>query len=537
MTSPPNRKPRGSAKDAKGKGTGGQFAHKPVADDPDVELEIDLSVNGGVWWENDIENVTQRLLQELGYSPNEIPNFQENYHLLTKREQSLIFALDEIRGGGVPLLLGPVGSGKTEGAISIANAMGADYYMVTLSELDDPSALTGRAVPGDITKQLPEVTIAPAPWLRAAIQEEELAKEEGRLPTPMVLHMDEITAAGPGVNEAVLGLICNRTVGGYKVPDHVSFIASGNRPQDSSHARKLSEALANRFSQVNIGLPTADEWHQYTFKDKPKHSNTENWIESATTFPEFVKEHPYVWDTGTDQHKTLRAEEVVFPTPRTMNQAQRRVAELMTRYKLNGIDRTHPSIVMALESKIGKTATQKFFAFVADQSFPDHKKWFDDPNGNSPESPKNINLVGRGVTQAQVTLDRMVASLSSPPDPPVGNAQETNKYQLEKYAKMIEAIVIINERSGTPRLCHGAFEKLQSGAKALYKAPEYDASGNERHIGDPYTRLKAHNPKLMQKLIDQYMEPDPDSGESYQDKIDTLRTATTKRQRNVDAGF
>lgn len=86
----------------------------------------------------------------------------------------------------------------------------------------------------------------------------------GLLPQPTdqprgVLFIDEITNAPQGVKSALYGLILDRFVGEYRLPEGWVIIAAGNRVEDRANASRMPSALSNRFVHITLD-PTVDDW-------------------------------------------------------------------------------------------------------------------------------------------------------------------------------------------------------------------------------------------------------------------------------------
>jgi hypothetical protein len=67
-----------------------------------------------------------------------------------------------------------------------------------------------------------------------------------------IFFMDELNAAPPQMQAACFGLVLDRKVGNYKLPDGWRIVAAGNRQSDRAAAQKMPSALANRFAHIDI---------------------------------------------------------------------------------------------------------------------------------------------------------------------------------------------------------------------------------------------------------------------------------------------
>lgn len=135
-----------------------------------------------------------------------------------------------------PFLWGAPGVGKSDVVRAIAaeeNKTIVDFRAV----LRDPVDLRGLpSIDGDTARWLPP----------GDLPNEERDGKEG------ILFMDELNAAPASVQAACFGLVLDRKVGEYKLPDGWKIIAAGNRQSDRAAAQRMPSALANRFAHIDI---------------------------------------------------------------------------------------------------------------------------------------------------------------------------------------------------------------------------------------------------------------------------------------------
>jgi hypothetical protein len=150
-----------------------------------------------------------------------------------------------------PLFLwGPPGIGKSEVVADIAQEMGGFMIDLRLGQMD-PTDI--RGIPF-YNKELGKMDWAPPIDLPDA----ELAAQYPII----VLFMDEMNSAPPGVQAAAYQLVLNRRMGKYVLPDNVVMIAAGNRESDKGVTYRMPTPLANRFVHVEmkVDFPSWQEW-------------------------------------------------------------------------------------------------------------------------------------------------------------------------------------------------------------------------------------------------------------------------------------
>ena len=146
-------------------------------------------------------------------------------------------ALNAYLDADIPAFLwGAPGVGKSDAVRAVAKSRDAnliDFRAV----LRDPVDLRG----------LPSIQDGVARWL--APSDLPNAERDGN---NGILFMDELNAAAPSVQAACFGLVLDRKIGEYTLPDGWKIIAAGNRQSDKAAAQRMPSALANRFAHIDV---------------------------------------------------------------------------------------------------------------------------------------------------------------------------------------------------------------------------------------------------------------------------------------------
>jgi len=130
--------------------------------------------------------------------------------------------------------------------------------------------------------------------------------QEGRDGKKGILFMDELNAASRMMMAACFGLVLERKVGEYVLPDGWAIIAAGNRVLDRAAANSMPTALRNRFAHLTI-VPDLQSWCEWAAR-----------VGLHPLVTAFVRFRPELL------HKMPEGEENSFPTPR----AWERVAKI-----------------------------------------------------------------------------------------------------------------------------------------------------------------------------------------------------------------
>ena len=147
-------------------------------------------------------------------------------------------------------LWGPPGIGKSEVVADIANELGGFMIDLRLGQMD-PTDI--RGIPF-YNRENGKMDWAPP----IDLPDEEFASQY----PVVVLFLDEMNSAAPGVQAAAYQLILNRRIGKYRLPDNVVIVAAGNRESDKGVTFRMPTPLANRFIHIEMkpDFPTWQEW-------------------------------------------------------------------------------------------------------------------------------------------------------------------------------------------------------------------------------------------------------------------------------------
>jgi hypothetical protein len=168
-----------------------------------------------------------------------------------------------------PLFIwGPPGIGKSECVEQITNELPNSHLIDIRLSLWEPTDIKG--IPYFDSNIGKMVWGAPS-----ELPDEEMAKAYDNI----VLFLDEMNSAAPGVQAAAYQLILNRKVGQYKLPDNVIIIAAGNREADKGVTYRMPAPLANRFIHLEMAV-SFDDWFQWAV-DNRVHQDVVGYLQFA----------------------------------------------------------------------------------------------------------------------------------------------------------------------------------------------------------------------------------------------------------------
>lgn len=143
------------------------------------------------------------------------------------------------RDNRIPTFLwGAPGIGKSEVIASVAREEGIKLIDFRAA-LRNPVDLMGIPSPDKAHKN----TV----WLTPSELPNE--KRDGKRG---ILFLDELNTASPQVQNACLGLVLDRRIGDYVLPEGWDIVAAGNRQSDRTGVQRMMRALANRFAHIDV---------------------------------------------------------------------------------------------------------------------------------------------------------------------------------------------------------------------------------------------------------------------------------------------
>ncbi|MGB5864781.1 MAG: MoxR family ATPase [Sulfitobacter sp.] len=167
---------------------------------------------------------------------------------------------------------------------------------------------------------------------------QDLPRENG----PSILFLDELTAAAPSLQPTVYGLLQERRVGAYLLPEDTFIVAAGNMVEDGAVAYEMGTALSDRLIHLSLRAEAGDWLASYAV---PRN------LHPAVTA--FIRTRPDLLDTT---EEALRRGLMIACTPRSWA----RVSTILYA--------THDKFLrdMLLAGTLGDAAAAEFILIVDD---------------------------------------------------------------------------------------------------------------------------------------------------------------------------
>lgn len=173
-----------------------------------------------------------------------------------------------------------------------------------------------------------------------------------------IILMDELSSAPQTVQAAALGLVLERQVNDYKLPDTVMMVAAGNRSTDGTVHSSMPQPLRNRFHHVNLTL-SSDDWLEWAMK-----SNV------AVEVQSFIKSSPEKLNQFDPKSKAVYA----YATPRSWEFVSEEIVKF-NYLKSQGVELNDTDLHRRIASLVGEDMRAMFKAhFDEANKLPDPYK-------------------------------------------------------------------------------------------------------------------------------------------------------------------
>jgi MoxR-like ATPase len=189
------------------------------------------------------------------------------------------------------MLHGRPGIGKTQIVQQLAQETGARLFDLRLTTIE-PQDLRGLPFYDHEARR----TVWYPP--------EDLPSDPDR---PAILFLDELTAAAPTLQPAVYGLLQERRVGQYVLPEGTFIVAAGNTVEDGAVAYEMGTALSDRLIHLSLRAEAGDWLASFAVP---------RGVHPAVTA--FIRTRPDLLDTT---EETLRRGQMIACTPRSWERA------------------------------------------------------------------------------------------------------------------------------------------------------------------------------------------------------------------------
>lgn len=222
--------------------------------------------------------------------------------LLVERElkaQAKFTLADDDQPLNVPLILGPVGAGKSSIARELAKKNDLMLLAINSGENSDATNLSGVPVPSMIRSLIKKGTEEEKKDARHAYMEwvlnyyAALACEQ-----PGMLFFDDLDKAPAAIQGAMLGVTAERRFRDRSLHKGTLIIGAGNRIDDDKYANEISESLRTRMTVIEM-IPDVVSFSQYGAESKRIHPTVIGYLQ-------FRPDHLHEWKEGVFR----------FPTPR-----------------------------------------------------------------------------------------------------------------------------------------------------------------------------------------------------------------------------
>ena len=258
--------------------------------------------------------------------------------------------------GIAPVLIwGPPGVGKSAMVTALGKELGLPVEVV-LASIREPSYFSGLPV---VTEE--GVRFEPPAWAKR------LAKAGKG-----ILFLDDIFAAPPAVQAALLRVVLDRVVGEIELPPSVHIVAAAIPPELVAGGWDLSPPLANQFVHLEYKV-NVDEWVRDfpTYWGNPPDIDLEPevWARARAMVAGFIKARPHLL---LQVPREDRARGLAWPSPRSWDHASRALAA----FSLD-LEAALPFV----QGAVGEGAGYEFYTWAREMDLPDPEEVLQNPSG------------------------------------------------------------------------------------------------------------------------------------------------------------
>lgn len=240
------------------------------------------------------------------------------------------------------LIMGPPGIGKSSAPVDLAKLLGCEIIVFPSAPTLD--AVDIRGIPRVVTpSDCEDFGLSPNLIGSTVAFPPDFFPKKVNGPTIIVI--DDVTAANPAVQAALLQPVLDRKLGAYKVPHEVMFVLTGNRVEDKAGSSRTITALDSRVIRIDMEV-SLDDWI--------------GWATKNEISDEIIAFHRHY--TGTYLWK-FNPKDKCNPLPRTWEKAD-------TMFKVMAGDEEFPEVLAGLVGNEAATMFVGFHSIVKDLISP-----------------------------------------------------------------------------------------------------------------------------------------------------------------------
>ena len=204
--------------------------------------------------------------------------------------------------------------------------------------------------------------------------------------TPTVLFIDELTAGDPQGQAALMGILAERRIGNYHIPQSTKIIAASNRAEDSDHFRGFTAAMQDRWAHFHVNTLTTDEWimvdtdegdvseyETIVLGQAPHDMIKEAGVKWKWVIKGFCDLHPEFWTSDSEVYTAAKDEGYGYPTMRSYQRLRQCLAQIDHIPDSGGVRSE------LMEGIIGAKAATSLSSYYNSLKLPDAEEWLSKP--------------------------------------------------------------------------------------------------------------------------------------------------------------
>ena len=428
----------------------------------------------------------------------EMPSYITHLPDMTDHELFLLGAevVNATGVGGVPIVWGPPGIGKTRAVQDYGEQMGYEVLMLSASQHQEAADIIGMTVADKDEERGLYLERPPKSWLET-IRDLPDGKK-------VLVFVDELPMATHEVEQAFYNIFQDRYVADVDIElphEKVMFVAAGNPRTENILSRKLSDPMRDRLVHFELSPPSADERRAWSRKNpsplamtaEERAKSNRGRLPSSLTVPpdwapppEIARESQAFWEDvsfefcqsypdyepepfppGSEQRlkqdaaqKEARAGAYAFPGARGY---QRLI------YNMSAIEHLEGTAARRLKRNIavgcvGKTAGEAILAYAEEMDLPNPEDWLSKPSSVS--FPRDRDTGQKRADKMSLAMNRVARAASREPSADERKGKSDAQVDTWKRKRVQQALEVC---------CHAATIGARANGAAALQSLSTDA--------------------------------------------------------------
>jgi MoxR-like ATPase len=174
-----------------------------------------------------------------------------------------------------------------------------------------------------------------------------------------ILFLDEISQAPTTVQAAAFGLVLDRKIQSYELPEGVSIAAASNEYTDRAAINRMPTPLLSRFTHISM-VPSFADWEEWAIRTDDR--GIPNIESDILAYLKFNSDHFYNFDPSGLRGENGKSSNITFACPRTWHMSSKLIRAFDEKNP-NADDSDRDILEEILSGTVGASAASLFNAW------------------------------------------------------------------------------------------------------------------------------------------------------------------------------